>query len=133
MAVVGILVLLAGCSSPHRPPLEDVHGRVTRDGAPVEGVLVEFEPWIGRTSFGRTDASGKYRLDFSNTWKGALVGEHRVRLRAPTVSPQQIPNYATLDPAAQDSALQRELTEVPHRIKVIEGRENVFDFELNHL
>lgn len=77
---IGLLVLLGGCG---RSDIGQVDGTVTLDGQPLPDVLVEFEPVNGgRSSSGKTDAQGKYVLDYTSSEQGAMVGEHIVRITA---------------------------------------------------
>lgn len=59
-----------------------VTGKVTVNGKPLADVGVTFEPQgtgAGRGSFGRTDADGRYTLQFVDSQQdGALVGKHLV-------------------------------------------------------
>lgn len=73
--VVGVACV--GCG-PSGPPLGTVSGTVTMDGQPLSNALVTFTPAEGgRSSTGKTDASGKYELAFVES-KGALIGTHKV-------------------------------------------------------
>lgn len=61
-----------------------VSGTVTLDGAPLDGVSVVFEPQDGgRPSFGVTDQSGRYTLDYSMHEQGAEVGPCIVKVSTP--------------------------------------------------
>jgi hypothetical protein len=77
--VLGVaLVLLAGCG-PDGPRLYPVTGRVVyRDGRPVPGGVVEFDPG-GRlpVARGTLDADGRFVLTTDGR-AGAVAGEHRV-------------------------------------------------------
>jgi hypothetical protein len=95
---LGWAVLGAGCGSDNLAP---VSGRVTVDGKAAADVLVTFQPLgskdnpnPGRGSYGKTDADGRYRLTLvgKEHRPGAVVGKHRVELRAPAV-----PNPANPD------------------------------------
>ena len=79
-ATLLVCLLLAGCDS--GPALAPVEGTVTLDGTAVQGAEVEFQPTAegGSPSVGVTDASGHYELKFTMKEKGALVGEHIVRI-----------------------------------------------------
>jgi hypothetical protein len=55
-----------------------VQGRVTRGGKPVPGILVQFHPADGRPSWGKSDAEGKFELNYSKQYEGARLGKHRV-------------------------------------------------------
>ena len=83
LGLAGILMLcllLAGCDS--GPALAPVVGTVTLDGSPLAGAEVEFQPTAagGSPSVGVTDAEGHYELRFTMNEKGALLGEHTVRI-----------------------------------------------------
>jgi len=74
------VVILAGCG-PSGPAIGQVSGTITLDGQPVEEAMVFFEPVTGgRSSTAMTDADGKYVLNYVGTEKGALVGEHVVKV-----------------------------------------------------
>lgn len=76
-----VLLLLVGCGgSSGTAPLGTVTGVVTMDGKPLEKVEVSFTPVKGRPSAGLTDANGKYDLTYVDNVRGALVGEHTVRI-----------------------------------------------------
>lgn len=78
-ALLGLLVVLVtGCSS---GDFGTVTGKVTADGEPLPNALITFFPQPdGRSSAGRTDENGEYELVFSRAQKGAMVGEHVVRI-----------------------------------------------------
>jgi hypothetical protein len=72
---------VCGCGGSNSPDLaEDVTGRVTLNGRPVQEAIVVFEPQNGRPSTGVTDAEGNFSLNFSPTDKGAIPGQHTVRI-----------------------------------------------------
>jgi hypothetical protein len=80
--------LALGCSKPDRPPLGRVEGFVTLDGIPLAEAAVLFTPdGPGRTSIGRTDGSGRYRLTYLRDIEGADIGHHTVRI---TTVPESI-------------------------------------------
>jgi hypothetical protein len=76
--LAGLLGLLAvSCDS----SVGKVSGKVTLDGQPLKGALVEFQPEDGgRPSMGVTDDAGNYELLRSRQVKGAAVGKHTVRI-----------------------------------------------------
>ncbi|WP_437192319.1 hypothetical protein [Planctomicrobium sp. SH527] len=76
-----------GCGRGDRPPLGRVHGVVTLDGKPVEGLIVMFSPESGRPAAATTDSKGNYALEYSYGVKGAKVGKCRVNFEWPTASP----------------------------------------------
>ena len=81
-----LMVLIACCSSgcgPDRtgvPPLAPVAGMVTLDGKPLSGIGVVFTSETGHSSFGKTDANGRYELGFVRGLKGGIIGPSRVWL-----------------------------------------------------
>ncbi len=77
-----LIPLVAGCGGDDR--FASVQGTVTIDGSPVEGVEILFEADFpgGSPSIGFTDASGRYQAMFTPTQPGAMVGKHRIRIRA---------------------------------------------------
>jgi hypothetical protein len=59
-----------------------VEGVLTYKGKPVPaGVQIDFSPENGRPSWGETDDSGHFTLEYDRTQKGALVGKHKISLR----------------------------------------------------
>ena len=79
------LLALAGCGRSDRPPLGNVSGTVTLDGAPLAGALVVFTPdGPGRSAIATTDTAGRYELSFLRDIAGANVGSHTVRITTAT-------------------------------------------------
>ncbi|HID78716.1 MAG TPA: hypothetical protein EYP56_22325 [Planctomycetaceae bacterium] len=75
-------LVLAGCGS--RYDLGRVQGRVTIDGQPAEGLVVQFQPTAkrGSSSAAITDADGWYQLMYTFNTPGAELGEHIVTIRS---------------------------------------------------
>jgi hypothetical protein len=72
-------IALCGCGS--RTELAAVRGKVTLDGQPLPDAFVVFAPTThGTTSYGRTDAGRSYEMMFTDTEKGAWIGENLVRI-----------------------------------------------------
>ncbi len=119
--VAATLAALAGCGG-DQFPVVPVTGTITLNGAPLEGALVEFQPldMQGSPSYGATDAAGKYELVFSQSRKGAWVGEHVVRISTRNenerIREKLPPSYHA------DSDIKREVT--------ADG-ENVLDFNID--
>lgn len=120
-ALFAVLVAIAGCGT--EPfPVAEVTGRVTLEGRPLEGIVVEFEPassGAGKplpTAFGITDADGRYRAFRTGNRKyGAAVGVNHIRVTSPEGGQADIhPHYA--EPRA-------------FVLEVVPGP-NVFDLEL---
>jgi hypothetical protein len=75
-----VLIWVAGCGA-GGPELGKVHGTVKLDGQPLDGATVYFAPSAGgRPSIGRTDVDGHYELLYTEKRRGALLGEHVVRI-----------------------------------------------------
>ena len=74
-------LLIAGCGSGN--DLARVKGKVTLNGQPLKGALVEFQPTAlgGSPSSGTTDAEGRYELMYTFDKRGAAPGEHVVSIR----------------------------------------------------
>lgn len=134
LLVVLASLLAAGCGGSDAD-LAPVRGSVTLDGEPLAGARVEFDPVpeamargksTGSASYGVTDSSGRYTLQYTPEREGALVGEHIVRIttRSMTVDadgkevlvPERLPPKFHLD-----SALTRE----------VKPGSNTFDFPLS--
>ena len=76
-----LCLLLAGCGSDD--DLARVKGKVTLNGEPLEGAIVQFQPTAegGSPSAGKTDAKGRYKLMYTFNSPGAMPGEHVVSIR----------------------------------------------------
>ncbi len=78
------LFLMAGCSGggdEAEVSLLPVSGTIMADGQPLADVAITFAPdgdQIGKPAYGRTDASGKYELAFSDGRMGCPPGSYRV-------------------------------------------------------
>lgn len=83
LTTIAALLLAGGCNSrtADYPPLGEVTGQVTGSGQPMANIIVFFQPAAGgRASTGKTDATGRYTLQFTDAARGAVVGEHAVSL-----------------------------------------------------
>lgn len=79
-------VLAAGCDG--GPQLASVSGVVTLDGKPYPNAAVSFQPLAsanndspGMGSTALTDENGRYTLTTIDGKKGAVVGNHKVRIQ----------------------------------------------------
>ncbi len=107
VAAAGLAAALAGCGSSY--DVGKVSGTVTLDGEPLAGAVVTFSPTKGGApSFGRTDASGKYTLQYTRDTAGAEIGEHSVSVSTHTsgdpdadpplpASPEKVPTKYNVD------------------------------------
>ncbi|MEZ6123233.1 MAG: carboxypeptidase-like regulatory domain-containing protein [Planctomycetaceae bacterium] len=87
MLLVGMAI---GCGKGDRPDLATVSGTVTVNGEPLSGADVIFLPAQGRQSYGRTDENGQFELTYIRDTKGAVVGQHTVKVNSGRVDPQQV-------------------------------------------
>lgn len=78
VALASAALTLTGCDS--GPELGEVQGTVRLDGKPVAGVMLEFKPEEGETSYGTTNQQGEYKLRFDRQRDGAVVGKHKVKI-----------------------------------------------------
>jgi hypothetical protein len=120
-----ISMLVAGCGSDS--DLAQVSGRVTLDGRPLEGVVVQFQPVArgGSPSAGITDAKGHYELMFSLSEYGAEPGEHRVTIRTADCY------YDETDGAAAQDAIPARYNDDSQLRRTVGSADNVFDFPLS--
>ena len=82
-----VALLIAGCGDEY--PLAPVSGTITLNGKPLADAHVSFEPMgkgkdlkAGPGSYCRTDQDGRFTLKTLHGDDGAVVGEHRVLIRA---------------------------------------------------
>ena len=79
VALLAALLTHAGCGGRGSgPPLVQVQGTVTRQGKPLENLMVHFQPESGRPSHGVTDSQGNFTLEYLPDQPGAVQGPHRV-------------------------------------------------------
>ena len=78
-----LVCLVLGCGVSDQPPLGRVTGKVTLDGQPLVGVIVNFQPETGRAATAETDASGNYDLIYIYGTNGTKVGKNTVSFRWP--------------------------------------------------
>ena len=101
MFVVGLLaassVMASGCQSraPGTPDLAPVTGTVTIDGQPADKASVSFEGPDNKVSFGNTDTTGRYELNYIHQSKGAAIGANTVKITTRIEAP---PGAGYVDP-----------------------------------
>lgn len=117
------LIVATGCSAKPKdmPELGVVTGTVTLDGKPLDKVTVVFESESGRSSFGSTDATGRYELIYAGNAKGAVVGPNKVVINSQLDAP---PGPDWKDPVPARYNAKSEL-----KADVVAGK-NTFDFPL---
>lgn len=133
VATLGLLVLSVsiGCTRSSGPMITPVSGQVLMEGQPLPDAMVVFEPSGGRSSLGKTDSQGNFVLQYSSTTKGALVGEHTVRISTFDPPHPAGPNgeMSTLKPEVVPKKYNKE-TELTRTVED-KWRGNQFTFELD--
>ncbi|WP_222434821.1 peptidase associated/transthyretin-like domain-containing protein [Blastopirellula retiformator] len=124
-----VAVCFVGCSgNGNTPPLGEVSGHVTLNGAPLDGATVEFDPENGRPSIGVTDADGNYTLQFRAGASGALVGKHSVRIRSQRSASGGEGSEAAV--AARSETVPSEYNDDTNLSAEVKSGSNTFDFNL---
>ncbi len=84
---LGLCGLLNGCRESKSYDLAPVSGIVTLDGQPLAGAIVNFQPIatgddvsVGPGSTARCNEKGQFVLVTTHGQKGAVVGEHKIRI-----------------------------------------------------
>ena len=85
-ALAAVLIATVGCGH-GLYDVAPVSGTVTLYGEPLKNATVSFEPQagsdqeiVGPGSSGQTDDSGRYKLTTFRGERGAVVGQHKVRI-----------------------------------------------------
>lgn len=131
--VAVILITALGCGPSGTPGVHPLEGTVTKDGAAIEGVILEFYPAHGRSSTATTDAEGKYVAKFSREEDGAMKGTHEVKFFVPKVDPKSV---NTNGMSAEDAATTRARAAEPKQLNYTEeievaATDNQIDFDLS--
>jgi len=114
VSAVVLCLALTGCGQ-GRPDVLRVTGTVTYKDQPVPNLFLNFKPVQGRPSWGYTDASGVYELEYARGKKGALAGKHKVWFIVDKPPPPPGTMKATTDtPAAELSATDRKALKEKH-------------------
>ncbi len=74
-----LIVALTGCGEESN--IIPVTGVLTYKGKPVTNAFIDFVPEHGRQSWGQTDESGHFKLNYDPQHDGAVLGKHRVSVR----------------------------------------------------
>ncbi len=77
VAFVLLLAATAGCGEAG-PTVVPVTGVVLHKGQPVANLHLHFLPENGRPSWGATDPTGRFKLNYTTDEDGAVVGKHKV-------------------------------------------------------
>lgn len=124
------ILCLTGCGS-SGPALGTVTGTVTLDGKPVPAALVTFisKEADGTSSYGKTDANGKYQLEFTTERFGAMLGNHDVVITTKRMSADEAPDTGT-DEKTEFIAIPKHYARGALTAEVKSGS-NVCDFALS--
>ena len=100
IAVVVFSALSSGCQNrvAGTPDLAPVTGTVTLDGKPTDRAIVSFEGPGNKSSFGNTDSTGRYELNYIRQSKGAPLGANVVKITTRLDAPPG-PGYVDPIPA----------------------------------
>ena len=113
-----------GCADTSKGPnLGQVSGTVTLDGRPIRGAWLVFTPESGLSSYGRTDAGGRYQLQFTARRTGAVVGQHTVQIGTKSTASE---GEGDDRPEAVPAIYNDEST----LVKEVSSGDNTIDFEL---
>jgi hypothetical protein len=110
IVLVCCVLVVTGCES-KKYSLVDVSGKVTLDGKPVPGAVVNFQPQAregrspGPGSTGRCDAEGQFQLSTIRDEPGVVVGIHNVRIFS----------YSPESPAVSDTDTEPRKEIIPDR------------------
>ena len=109
--------LLSGCGD-GRPSLVPVSGKVTLNGAPVDGALVGFEPdgidGYSRPSIATTDSSGNFVVGTYDKADGMPAGKYKVSVLKKDVIGKLPENFNSEDTAANVQPVRYQWT-VPRK------------------
>jgi hypothetical protein len=115
-ALVVTSFCVAGCGGTgDRPKIAEVTGVVTLDGVPLPGASITFNQPGFRSSIGNTDEQGQYELIYIRDIRGAVLGEHEVKIKVFGNKGPQVP--ARYNDASELTA-------------VVKGGRNEINFEL---
>jgi hypothetical protein len=90
--VVAVLGLFIGCG-PGGPELGRVTGKVTLDGKPVPNAMITYYPqFAGSTSYGVTDQDGNYKMKYTDSDEGAMVGKFHVGIQTKRMTREDMPD-----------------------------------------
>ncbi|MEM7313651.1 MAG: hypothetical protein AAF497_10920, partial [Planctomycetota bacterium] len=117
-------ILIAGCDD--GPAVAPVTGTVTRDGKPVVGVMIEFQPETGAPSYAFTGPDGSYEMQYQVDRKGALLGKHRISV----TTPNEMTDPETGDTIRVRETIPRAYNEETTLEYTVEKGRNDFDIEI---
>lgn len=123
---ISLAFALAGCGGSRGPELGEVEGTVTLDGALVSGAMVTFQPKdTGSYSAAYTDDRGQYRLVYSRTRTGAMVGTHEV-----SITTLRDTEDRSGKPIRMPESIPPEYNSATQLVREVDSGSNVVDFAL---
>lgn len=129
-----VAVSLTGCGQ-SGPALGKVTGTISLDGKPISGAVIRFIPQgeKGSPSYGGTDDNGSYKLMFTSSKDGAMLGEHFVEISTSRISKSEL---AELKASGQEVP-QGEFVAIPKKYNkrgsltaTVNKGKNQIDFDL---
>ena len=127
-----ILLTSIGCGN-DGPELAEVTGVVTVDGQPVAGAVLTFVPTAGGSpSYGGTDNTGNYRLMFTDSKYGAMLGEHEVEIATNKPSAAEIAEMKAAGQSVNENfvAIPKQYRKKGALTAKVERKRNKVDFTL---
>jgi hypothetical protein len=113
-------VFALGCDGGSK--VVSVSGVATRQGAPVPALELNFQPEVGRPSWGITDAQGRFTLEYDAQNKGAERGKHTVSVRVLPASPEEEMGTVKADPKRKEiQAKYGDMAKSPMKIEIAEA------------
>lgn len=117
-----------GCGS-SGPEIAHVSGRVTMDGKPLANASLIFIPEDGRPAGARTDADGRYALNFTEGRRGAIPGKNVVRITTQREA-EQDENGKVVVPASRETIPMEYNAASTLEFTIEPKKKNVANFDL---
>lgn len=118
---------LMGCGT-GGPEIASVEGTITMDGKPLVNAMVLFIPPEGRPAGAKTNAEGKYVLNFSGGRKGTMPGLNKIRIS--TQSEAFTDDSGKTYPASKETIPEQYNQLSKLEFQVEPGKKNIADFQL---
>jgi len=138
LPVLLLSLVAAGCSDSRKSA--NVTGTVTLKGKPAADIIVRFQPAgsgttdqmeAGMSSYGTTDAEGKFTLKFTDrSGTGAMLGDHTVTMDELTPPQEENSDAGGIGQKKAVSRIPRKWGDGSQTYKV-EEKDNVANFTLD--
>ena len=122
-----LLLVITGCGA-SGPEIASVEGKVTMDGQPLANAAVVFVPENGRPAGARTNAQGEYELTFTEGRRGAMPGNHKVRIT--TLSDPGIDDDGQLTKGSPETVPLQFNGATTLTFEVVASKANVANFDI---